>query len=881
MDFQESAEREDGRELADREQRKMPGDMKFCDSIVETYQDTLISSIHKRPFQAMYTNPLIPVHPLSMQALFSMEEVNARLENGSYKPTTGSPAHSTSRYSDSSSITNYQPSIVRHPPQPSQSSPAPWTYPVGYPPSWNATGTPPAAPRYATIAPQDNPPRVHSAVPPPGWSATTQMGQPALLNRDHPFSSHTGQPVPQTNSHPIPPVPQLTYTGYGTPNYTIVPSTSASLGMAPPPSPLRPMAPSPSTRCHPALRNSNVPVPIPAWIPLTSQGPGPVMSLHSSLPMSPYLQSPSTGFSSALGASIPCSPVSAWPQATSYAPIPTAVSQTSIPESPYLPPLTTGLATAPNNSIPSSSYQNWTGIPSQDPISIALPLHSVPASPYIRPSSTGLTTIPKNSIPSQSPVWPSGPPQALLSTAIPQTSVLRGPCLQSGTSSISSSPFDPPGDWDHLAQSEADYCTRTSCNDRCSLIPCPPGCMPSCNDSEACSSVYECTGSCRAHGSNTVSQPLSRSLSMCTPNPSPEDSMQCKWLLPGQQCDVSTSDKGALGQHVLREHIQPQTALTCPWDQCAATLDQQLMPFHMMRQHHPDSYVCLFQYCGQSFPHAEDLDIHFQSAHGSLDCHWAGCDVITLGPGQLKDHVDTEHLKVMQQGLGQASPSESANRKRCPDTRAGSSKAAIGRSWNQLSDIDKMLVSMSDKGASWAQINTAWEDATGNKPAASTLPNRLRRIRLRLSDCSAQISGLSSLPVASGSHLSPASPDPQIFQYAAVSLPSPLVPSFGAHHFTSSVFLPPTPTSPSSPPGVQCLWSPISSTSQICGERFLTGNDLQTHVEGAHIYGVDSGLSSNTSPTVVCQWSGCKRMATPLQSTRKLLRHLYTHTGCK
>ncbi len=857
MDFQESAERENGRELADRE----PGTMKSCSNTVRTYQDILVSSMLRRPFQAMRTNPPIPPHPQPMQALFSMEEVNNRLENGSCKPTTGPPEHSTSRYSDSPSMTHHQRSIMKHPPQPSQSSPSPWTSPAGYPPTWNAIWTPPTAPRYATLAPQENLPIIHSAVPLPGRSATRQMGEPALLNHDYPLSSHIGQPVPQTNFHPIPPVPQLTDAEYGTPPSTMLPSTSASTAMAPPPSPLWLAVPSPSTRC--------IPAPPPDWLPSTSQGSGPVMLLQNSLPTSPYLQSPSTGFSPTLGASIPCPPFPTWSQATPHAPGPTAVPQTSMPASPYLPPLITGFATAPKTNIPPPPYPIWTPIPSQDPRYVALPLHSVPASPYIQRPSTGFTTTPKNSIPPKSP-------------AIPQTSVLLGPCPQSGTaSSISSSPFNPPGNWGQLAPSETDCCTLTSCNDRCSLDPCPSGCSPSCNGSEACNSVYECTGSCRAPGSNPGSQPLSRSLSMRTPNLSLGNSMQCKWLLPGQQCDVSTSDKGALGQHVLQEHIQPQTALTCPWDQCAATLDQHLMPFHMMQQHHPDSYVCLFQHCGQSFPRAEDLDIHFQSGHGSLDCHWAGCDVITLGPGQLKDHVDTEHLKATQQVSMQASPCGSANRKRCQDTPAGSSKAAIGKSWNQLSDTDKMLINMSDQGASWAQINAAWEDATGNTPAASTLPNRLRRIRDRLADHAAQVSGLSNLLVASSLCLSPAYPDHQVFQFAATAPPSPMVSSFGAHQFTPSASLPATPISPSFPPGVQCLWSLNSSTSQICGEHFQTGNDLQAHVERAHIYGMVLGLPSNTSPTVVCQWSDCKRMAMPLQSTKKLTRHLYTHTGCK
>ena len=574
-----------------------------------------------------------------------------------------------------------------------------------------------------------------------------------------------------------------------------------------------------------------------------------------------------------------------------YSPVP---SHTSMPTPPTA---YHAVASAPQPAYTGHGTQSLSMLP-PELFSTAMAPPSSPMWSPMLPPPPGFVHASRNSVPSHRlQAWPQTTSYTPVSTAMRQNSFLASPYVQSVTASpISSNPWDNEG---QLTNSGTGYCNLTSCKYRCSSDPCPSGCMPSCNGSEACSPVYGCTGSCRASQSTPVSQPLSRSLSISTRDVSLGDSMQCQWLLPDQQCDVSVSNKNALGQHVLQEHIQPQRALTCPWDQCAATLDQEQMPSHMMRQHRPDSYVCLFQDCGQSFSRPEDLDEHFQRAHSSLDCHWAGCDVITPGPAQLRHHINTDHLQTAQQGLTRAPSSESTkpgSRQSSPAVTFG--RHTIGSSWDQLIDTDKMLVTMKVQGSSWAQINAAWKDATGSKPGSSTLPNRLRRIQARLATSTNGL-GMSAtslaspavtshgqaiqLPVASA--FAPSLPSPASAQQHRALLPRPAPFPQAFSPSNSRAFHAHGPPPSPSPTvlqnlGAQCLWILASSTTEICGEQFQNGNELQRHADRVHVHGLGPGLPTHTSSTVVCKWRGCKRKGERLQSAQKLSRHLYIHTGC-
>ena len=53
----------------------------------------------------------------------------------------------------------------------------------------------------------------------------------------------------------------------------------------------------------------------------------------------------------------------------------------------------------------------------------------------------------------------------------------------------------------------------------------------------------------------------------------------------------------------------------------------------------------------------------------------------------------------------------------------------ISRSWKTANPADKMLVKMREKGCDWLEIRKAWQELTGEWPAASTLPNRYKRVK--------------------------------------------------------------------------------------------------------------------------------------------------------
>ena len=56
----------------------------------------------------------------------------------------------------------------------------------------------------------------------------------------------------------------------------------------------------------------------------------------------------------------------------------------------------------------------------------------------------------------------------------------------------------------------------------------------------------------------------------------------------------------------------------------------------------------------------------------------------------------------------------------------------ISRSWKTANPADKMLMKMREKGCDWLEIRKAWQELTGEWPAASTLPNRYNRVKVNL-----------------------------------------------------------------------------------------------------------------------------------------------------
>ena len=128
------------------------------------------------------------------------------------------------------------------------------------------------------------------------------------------------------------------------------------------------------------------------------------------------------------------------------------------------------------------------------------------------------------------------------------------------------------------------------------------------------------------------------------------DPVQCHWQSPDQQCQMSAATYGELSQHVLHDHIEPQTAIVCEWDHCENLVASQQLTNHVWRDHHPDQYVCLWQTCGITFSDSNQLERHMEVAHvgalAPLGCHWTGCSATTATTKELQSHVNNEHLHI-------------------------------------------------------------------------------------------------------------------------------------------------------------------------------------------------------------------------------------------
>ena len=79
----------------------------------------------------------------------------------------------------------------------------------------------------------------------------------------------------------------------------------------------------------------------------------------------------------------------------------------------------------------------------------------------------------------------------------------------------------------------------------------------------------------------------------------------------------------------------------------------------------------------------------------------------------------------------------------------------------------------------------------------------------------------------------------------------------------------------------QCLWRMTESAHSICATCFSHENELQGHVEKAHLSDLSARSHPLGSAAFVCRWQGCKAKGSSHNGKDKLRKHTYTHTGCK
>ena len=100
-------------------------------------------------------------------------------------------------------------------------------------------------------------------------------------------------------------------------------------------------------------------------------------------------------------------------------------------------------------------------------------------------------------------------------------------------------------------------------------------------------------------------------------------------------------------------------------------------------------------------------------------------------PHDHDSHVRDESSEIPDNGQTSRNPERTVSGK--PRQRASAqnhiSARDISRSWKTANPADKMLMKMKEKGCDWQEIRKAWQELTGEWPAASTLPNRYRRVK--------------------------------------------------------------------------------------------------------------------------------------------------------
>lgn len=405
---------------------------------------------------------------------------------------------------------------------------------------------------------------------------------------------------------------------------------------------------------------------------------------------------------------------------------------------------------------------------------------------------------------------------------------------------------------EETAESCSDGCSSQSCDDECSGDDCEPDCAQSCAGTEQCqfpglntfpcedphcddhpcySDHYQPDAVCSLRDGASEWPNLQTSDADNGPDPLPLT--LCRWVMPGEQCNVSALNMNELGQHVLHDHIETQQLFPCPWDECAEVLDVKQAPTHITQQHGPDKLICLWRDCELAFSDVESLRCHMAS-HNELQCHWAGCHIGLAGLPQLQTHVNQAHLRMGSLSEPQAPQSTYQLPPRPPSSI---DEANTARHNGELSDL---------------KISTS---------------SPLERIH--------------SSSNVSGSHSSPydtTNPSPHKGRMNAFEnmnrLPSPAI----TDSSPLPVHMPAKRLAESIEDTVhRCMWIVNPATSQTCNMIFENGNSLQQHVDNKHIWTQET-YSPNYLP--ICGWLDCKRKGKPVQSREKLRRHLFTHTGC-
>ena len=232
-----------------------------------------------------------------------------------------------------------------------------------------------------------------------------------------------------------------------------------------------------------------------------------------------------------------------------------------------------------------------------------------------------------------------------------------------------------------------------------------------------------------------------------------------------------------------------------------------------------------------------------------LPCGWAQCDQ-TIDSQQLLQHVVQTHQPDKYVCLWQG----------CGFSFSSDEELAEHMSAMHCHDLD----------CHWAGCEYFHKDAVALKSHVtdehlSFRPNDAFRSHTHTicqSTSSSTESAYTSLPSSSSSFETPFSQQSLVYQHSNQPCTQPTVQQLGS-------------------PKHACLWITDQSAGSVCAASFNCENDLQDHIEQAHL----NYLSARTHPlgvaVFVCKWQGCKSSGSPYNGKDKLRKHTYTHTGCQ
>ena len=438
----------------------------------------------------------------------------------------------------------------------------------------------------------------------------------------------------------------------------------------------------------------------------------------------------------------------------------------------------------------------------------------------------------------------------------------------------------------------------------CSIVNCESGCNPSVVGSGTCSlsqcnNLNQCTSeeccrepACLDHsslpttrresidfsaGNQFASSPSQRQLAnsgVVFPaydnlpgfDNTTYDPLQCHWLLPDQECDITAP---ALSQHVYHDSIQRETSISYGSSDWVGSLNAQqpMWNSNYPERHPPNSYVCLWDACMDRFSDAEQLKTHMEAAHTqmeSIDCRWGGCGCITANSAELQSHVDKEHLQFPTQQAGSSSDLETS----LLDNRS-SKRRKNPLYWTP--EMDDLLMRVRAQNFNYPQIVSQFFP----DKSARALQCRYSRLYDQQQQSDPQPT-VQSTPSLSYTPLQPASPFASPYEAPDPSVDPPSIqvsPTILPHQSSQLVV---------DHPQIQgnhvCMWITDDETEMLCAAQFGNANALQAHVESSHY---PSTRKRKPKSYWVCKWLGCVVKGETCGSRDKLRKHSYNHTGCK